>query len=102
MRVGLASSIEAAQVFLREDLAGQLAQLERGILESRLGALLQRIHHDELRRTQLPAKIAEVLIAAGLQQAMIAAVTPVVIPAARSDQLDARAVRQLAKGSFSK
>ena len=34
-------------------------------------------------------------------RAMIAAVTPVVIPAARSNQLDARTVRQLAKGTFS-
>jgi S1-C subfamily serine protease len=34
-------------------------------------------------------------------RAMIAAITPIVIPAARSDQLDARAVRQLAAGSFS-
>jgi V8-like Glu-specific endopeptidase len=34
-------------------------------------------------------------------QAMIAAVTPIVMPAARSDQLDARAVRRIAAGSFS-
>lgn len=33
-------------------------------------------------------------------RAMIAAVTPVVIPAARADQLDARTVRRLSTGSF--
>ena len=34
-------------------------------------------------------------------QAMIAALTPIVMPAARADQLDARAVRRIASGSFS-
>jgi S1-C subfamily serine protease len=34
-------------------------------------------------------------------QTMIAAVTPIVIPAARADQLDARAVRRLSAGPFS-
>ena len=34
-------------------------------------------------------------------QAMIAALTPIVMPAARADQLDARAVRRIAAGSFS-
>ncbi len=34
-------------------------------------------------------------------QAMIAALTPIVMPATRADQLDARAVRRIASGSFS-
>jgi S1-C subfamily serine protease len=34
-------------------------------------------------------------------RAMIAAITPIVMPAGRSDQLDARAVRRIAAGSFS-
>jgi S1-C subfamily serine protease len=34
-------------------------------------------------------------------RAMIAAITPIVMPAARADQLDARAVRRIAAGSFS-
>jgi S1-C subfamily serine protease len=34
-------------------------------------------------------------------QAMIAALTPIVMPAARADQLDARAVRRIVAGSFS-
>jgi serine protease Do len=33
-------------------------------------------------------------------RAMIAALTPIVIPAARADKLDARAVRRLAAGAF--
>jgi serine protease Do len=33
-------------------------------------------------------------------RSMIAALTPIVIPAARADQLDAKAVRRLARGSF--
>ena len=33
-------------------------------------------------------------------RAMISAVTPIVIPAARADQLDARALRQLAEGAY--